>query len=991
MTNMKTRFAAYYRRAADPARRASPLKLRGIHLLMAAITLFGSIQMAAATPVPTNGPSLSSFATDDAFLDYIEKTTFQYFWNEVATNGLILSSSDANLASPTSTGLALSSYNIAIERGWITRSAGAARVLTTLKTFWNTPQSDVPGNLDSNGSHGFYYNRLDPATGCRNNTNQGVSSASTSIFLLGVIDSGLFFTNLTDQTEINIRLLSSNLVNRANYFFMKSPDNGIYASWQPESGYGNGDWSGTPQGYYLYLVGMGVPNNPLPPECWDLWTSSYGWQPWYGYNYVYAPALFQHTYTHCWYDLRGITDTYMWQRGSDYFEDARRAAYVMQAYAVDNPSNYVNYASNEWGFGDSQTPGGYNVCGGPPSSGEPDQGVISPAQVAGAMSVAPEICLPTLKNIYSKYTNLIWTTEGFRDCYVANTNVWGTTYFSDRNTALHIGRTLMAIENYRTGSTWNRMKTSPIIQRGLAQAGFFPSYPHDLVPPPRTYVDIGVPDGNAAGYSYYSNGVYLVSGGGAINAKTNDAIQYCYQPVNGDCVIQALLMDIGDDNTNTSISARSGVMIRETLNPDSKHASMLFQPTTNGAAFYVRTTTGGNNPNQKAAGLALPYWVKVTRSGNNFSGYVSPNGTNWTQVGTTKTIAMATNVYIGLVTASSQFGVPCDTHFSNVMPEASTNSAPVITEGTTTAVTMSEDGTPTAFGLTLHATDGNGDTITWSVSTPASHGTATASGTGASKVIGYTPTANYNGTDSFVVQVSDGNGGTDTITVNVTIQPVNDAPVLTVPANQTLNELTTLTVTNTATDVDIPANTLTFALVSGPTGMTINTNTGVIVWTPTEAQGPSTNTVTVSVTDNGVPNLSATNSFTVVVNGTPYQIWAITYGLTGGELDDPDHDGMNNLCEFALGGNPTNPLSIGYLPSFGKGNTNWLYVYPRRKNSSLTYWLETSTNLTANVWTNSGYTELVPPGNIDADFEAVTNAIPTATNQFFIRLRVKEN
>jgi hypothetical protein len=104
------------------------------------------------------------------------------------------------------------------------------------------------------------------------------------------------------------------------------------------------------------------------------------------------------------------------------------------------------------------------------------------------------------------------------------------------------------------------------------------------------------------------------------------------------------------------------------------------------------------------------------------------------------------------------------------------NVAPVITEGASTTVTMSEDGSPTAFSLTLHATDANtGDTLTWSISTAASHGTATASGTGASKAIGYTPTANYNGTDSFVVRVSDGSL-TDTITVNVTITAVINPP-----------------------------------------------------------------------------------------------------------------------------------------------------------------------------------------------------------------------
>jgi len=101
------------------------------------------------------------------------------------------------------------------------------------------------------------------------------------------------------------------------------------------------------------------------------------------------------------------------------------------------------------------------------------------------------------------------------------------------------------------------------------------------------------------------------------------------------------------------------------------------------------------------------------------------------------------------------------------------NFAPVITEGVSAAVTMS-----TAFDLTLHATDADGDEITWSIVTPASHGAATASGAGASKVIGYTPTPQYVGADSFVVQVSDGRGGTDTITVNVTVRAVIFLPLV---------------------------------------------------------------------------------------------------------------------------------------------------------------------------------------------------------------------
>src|SRR5207248_794570 len=93
----------------------------------------------------------------------------------------------------------------------------------------------------------------------------------------------------------------------------------------------------------------------------------------------------------------------------------------------------------------------------------------------------------------------------------------------------------------------------------------------------------------------------------------------------------------------------------------------------------------------------------------------------------------------------------------------------------------------------------------------------------------------------------------------------NSAPVLTVPASQTINELSALVVTNTVSDADLPANTLTFGLVSAPTGVLLDANTGVLSWTPTEAQGPSTNLITLKVSDNGAPPLSATNSFTVVV------------------------------------------------------------------------------------------------------------------------------
>src|SRR5439155_1580023 len=99
----------------------------------------------------------------------------------------------------------------------------------------------------------------------------------------------------------------------------------------------------------------------------------------------------------------------------------------------------------------------------------------------------------------------------------------------------------------------------------------------------------------------------------------------------------------------------------------------------------------------------------------------------------------------------------------------------------------------------------------------------------------------------------------------VIVSEANSAPVLTVPTDQTITELSTLTVTNMASDADLPPNTLTFSLVSAPLGVNLDPSTGVLSWTPTETQGPSTNLITVRVTDNGEPPCTATKSSNVVV------------------------------------------------------------------------------------------------------------------------------
>src|SRR5439155_118312 len=110
----------------------------------------------------------------------------------------------------------------------------------------------------------------------------------------------------------------------------------------------------------------------------------------------------------------------------------------------------------------------------------------------------------------------------------------------------------------------------------------------------------------------------------------------------------------------------------------------------------------------------------------------------------------------------------------------------------------------------------------------------------------------------------------DARSFTVVVTEVNRAPVLTVLADQMIYDLSTLVVTNSATDSDLPANTLTFSFDPGaPAGASINPADGVFTWTPTASQVPGTNRVTVRVTDDGVSSLSDTQSFTIVVAPPP--------------------------------------------------------------------------------------------------------------------------
>ncbi len=95
--------------------------------------------------------------------------------------------------------------------------------------------------------------------------------------------------------------------------------------------------------------------------------------------------------------------------------------------------------------------------------------------------------------------------------------------------------------------------------------------------------------------------------------------------------------------------------------------------------------------------------------------------------------------------------------------------------------------------------------------------------------------------------------------------PINLPPTLAPVADVMLTAGKTLLVTNSATDFDVPAQSLTWTLLTPPPGAAINSTNGLLSWRPLISQSPSTNVLSVVVSDSGTPALSATQSFSVFV------------------------------------------------------------------------------------------------------------------------------
>jgi regulation of enolase protein 1 (concanavalin A-like superfamily) len=156
--------------------------------------------------------------------------------------------------------------------------------------------------------------------------------------------------------------------------------------------------------------------------------------------------------------------------------------------------------------------------------------------------------------------------------------------------------------------------------------------------------DIGDPAGR--GNAWHTQGTYTISTGGAAASDTRDQFHFVYREMQGDMDVVARVASLTDVNGR----AKAGVMIRESLTADSRHAAVLVT-SENGYVFDWRAETGGVTEHTAGGPGGAPGWVRLVRRGTNFEAFRSNDGLAWTAMGSGQ-IAAGQQAYVGVAATS---------------------------------------------------------------------------------------------------------------------------------------------------------------------------------------------------------------------------------------------------------------------------------------------------------------------------------------------------
>ena len=386
---------------------------------------------------------------DKAFLDDVERTTYQYFATCAhPATGLVKDRNrtsgvdDREVASIAATGFGLTALCLADERGWLSRAEAIQRARTTLRFL----RDRLPRE------RGFFYHFVNWRSGERAWQCE-LSSIDTAILLCGVLTCREHFP------DEEIRALADAIYDRVDWAWMMNGGALLTHGWKPETGFLKARWDTYCEHMMLYLLAIGARKQAIPATAWDAWRRP---------RFVYAglryisprEPLFVHQYSHAWFDFRGRRD-----RHTDYFENSVLATKAHRAFCQTLRRKFPHFGENVWGITASDSRRGYVAWGGPPELG-PLDGTLVPAAAGGSLPFLPAESLRCLRTFRARFGSQSWTRYGFADAFNPADG-----WVAPDVIGINAGITLLMAENARTAFVWNTFMKNPQVLSAMEKVG----------------------------------------------------------------------------------------------------------------------------------------------------------------------------------------------------------------------------------------------------------------------------------------------------------------------------------------------------------------------------------------------------------------------------------------------------------------------------------------------------------------------------------------
>lgn len=402
----------------------------------------------------------SSEMSDDELLDMVQYYSFRYFWDfGHPVSGLARERNTTSTVTSGGSGFGVMAILVGIERGFITKEQGLARLLKIVNFLERADRF-----------HGVFPHWMNGATGKTipfSPLDNGADLVETAFLIQGLLTVRAYFDS-DEADEISLRQKISAIWEAVEWdWFLK--DGVLLWHWSPDNQFAiNLRIRGYNEALIIYLLGIASPTHPIPASTYH--------SGWAGGNYLNGttffgitldvgplrggPLFFAH-YSFMGFDPRGKKDAY-----TNYFIHNQKHTLSNREYCILNPGQYEGYSDVCWGLTASDDPFGYLAHEPSPNR---DNGTLTPTAALSSMPYTPNESLAALKHFYRDLGDRLWGKYGFYDAFNLSEDWIASSYL-----AIDQGPIIGMIENYRTQLLWEHFMKNTEIQPALDAIGFVP-------------------------------------------------------------------------------------------------------------------------------------------------------------------------------------------------------------------------------------------------------------------------------------------------------------------------------------------------------------------------------------------------------------------------------------------------------------------------------------------------------------------------------------